>query len=114
MYRGTVRALTLYFPEKFHCVQDYHLVYHRLAFAREVIKADCQAFTVLEFGTLFNEGENKKMDFDTAILLVVTACAYCWFISFGIIEERKENKELEKKELDRLQRAERVKKLFGR
>lgn len=54
------------------------------------------------------------MDFDTAILLVVTACAYCWFISFGIIEERKENKELEKKELDRLQRAERVKKLFGR
>lgn len=54
------------------------------------------------------------MDFDTAILLAVTACAYCWFISFGIIEERREVKAREKEEIDRLQRAERVKKLVGR
>lgn len=54
------------------------------------------------------------MDFDTAILLAMTACAYCWFISFGIIQERKDIKAREREELDRLRRAERVKKIYGR
>jgi len=54
------------------------------------------------------------MDLDTAILLVMTGCAYCWFISFGILEEKKEIKAREREEIIRLQRAERVRKLFGR
>jgi len=54
------------------------------------------------------------MDFDTAILLAMTACAYCWYISFGIIQQRNEVKAREREEMARLQRAERLKKLFGR
>jgi hypothetical protein len=54
------------------------------------------------------------MDFDTAILLAMTACAYCWFISLGILQERKEIKAREKEDLERRQRAARLNRLFGR
>ena len=54
------------------------------------------------------------MDLDTAVLLFLTTCAYCWFISFGIREERREVKAREQAEVVRLQRAERLRKLFGR
>jgi len=54
------------------------------------------------------------MDFDTAILLAMTACAYGWFVSFGIREQRKEIKAQKQEEIERRQRAERVNKLFGR
>jgi len=54
------------------------------------------------------------MEFDTAIILAMTACAYCWFISLGIIEQRNEIKAREREEMVRRQRAERVNKLFGR
>ena len=54
------------------------------------------------------------MDLDTAILLGMTACAYCWFVSIGILEERKEIKEREKEAIAHLERQERIKKLFGR
>jgi len=54
------------------------------------------------------------MDFDTVIILAMTACAYCWFISFGIIEQKNEIKARERAEMERRQRAERVNKLFGR
>ena len=54
------------------------------------------------------------MDFDTAVLLALTTCAYGWFISFGIREQRQEVKAREQAEIVRLQRAKRLHKLFGR
>jgi len=54
------------------------------------------------------------MDFDTAILLAMTLSAYCWYISFGIREERKEIKAREREAVECMQRQERVNKLFGR
>ncbi len=54
------------------------------------------------------------MDLDTAILLALTACAYCWFVLTGIFEQKSEIKAHEKEETERLQRAERLKKLFGK
>ena len=56
----------------------------------------------------------KQMDLDTAIILAMTGCAYCWFISFGILEERKEIKAREREQIERLQRNERIRRLFGR
>lgn len=56
----------------------------------------------------------STMDLDTTILLVMTGCAYCWFVSFGILEQRREIKAEEQEKIDRYKRAERVKKLFGR
>lgn len=54
------------------------------------------------------------MDVDTVILMVLTACAYAWFISFGILEEKKEVKARKKEIADRKNREERLRKLFGR
>lgn len=54
------------------------------------------------------------MDFDTAIILGLTACAYVWFISIGIFEERKEIKAQELEAVKRRQRAEHLKKLYDR
>jgi len=54
------------------------------------------------------------MDFDTAILLAMTVSAYCWYISFGIIEERKEIKAREREAVEGRLRRERVNKLFGK
>lgn len=54
------------------------------------------------------------MEFDTAVLLGLTACAYCWFISIGIFEERKLIKARELEEVKRRQRAEHLKKLYDR
>jgi hypothetical protein len=54
------------------------------------------------------------MDLDTTILLALTACAYCWFVLTGIFEQKSEIKAREKEETERLQRAERLKKLCGR
>lgn len=54
------------------------------------------------------------MDFDTAILLAMTACAYFWFISIGILQEKKEIKARERGEIERLKRQQRLRKLFGR
>jgi len=56
----------------------------------------------------------EVMDVDTVVLLAVTACAYCWFVSFGIREQRKEIKARKKERIDQLRREERLKKLFGR
>ncbi len=55
-----------------------------------------------------------KMDFDTAIILGLTACAYVWFISIGIFEEREEIKAQELEAVKRRQRAEYLKKLYDR
>jgi hypothetical protein len=66
---------------------------------------------------LSNSGKRRnkiEMDLDTAILLAMTACAYCWFIWTGILEEKNENKARAQEEIERLQRAERLKKLGGR
>lgn len=54
------------------------------------------------------------MEFDTALLIVMIACAICWYISFGIREQREEVRALEQERIDRLKRAERLKKLCGR
>lgn len=54
------------------------------------------------------------MEFDTVILLAMTAGAYCWYVSFGILEARKEIKALEQEEVERQRRDARVDKLFGR
>jgi hypothetical protein len=55
-----------------------------------------------------------QMDLDTAILLAMTVCAYLWFVSIGIFQEKKEIKAREREEVERLQRQERLRKLFGR
>lgn len=54
------------------------------------------------------------MDFDTAVLLAMTACACGWYISFGIVEQKREVKAREREELERRKRVERLKKIFGR
>jgi hypothetical protein len=54
------------------------------------------------------------MDLDTAVLLAMTACAYFWFISFGIREEKKEIKAREQEVINRKKREEHMKRLFGR
>lgn len=54
------------------------------------------------------------MGFDTVILIAMTACAIFWYISFGIYEERKEIRAREQERIDRLKRAKRLNKLFGR
>jgi len=54
------------------------------------------------------------MDLDTVILLVMTACAYCWFISFGIREEKREIKAREQEIVDRRKREEHMKRLYGK
>lgn len=54
------------------------------------------------------------MDLDTAILFAITACAYGWFISKGILDGRREIKAQEQEEIERLQRAERLKRLYER
>lgn len=54
------------------------------------------------------------MDVDTAILLVATACAYGWFVSFGILEQRREVKAREQERIEQLRRSERLSKLFGK
>jgi hypothetical protein len=54
------------------------------------------------------------MDFDTALLLAVTVIAFGWFFSIRINEERKYIKACQEKEIDRMQRAERVKILSSR
>ena len=53
------------------------------------------------------------MDIDTALLLVLTAAAFCWFFSIRIYEERVYLKSCREEEIDRIQRAERVTKLSG-
>jgi hypothetical protein len=54
------------------------------------------------------------MDFDTVVLLGLTACAYCWFISIGIFEERREIKAREQEAIKRQQRAEHLNRLYDR
>lgn len=54
------------------------------------------------------------MDVDTTILLVATACAYGWFVSFGILEQRREVKAQEQERLEQLRRSKRLKELFGK
>ena len=54
------------------------------------------------------------MDVDTAILLVATACAYVWFVSCGILEQRREDKAREQEKIKQLHRNERLRRLFGK
>ena len=54
------------------------------------------------------------MDFDTALLLAVTAIAFGWFFSIRINEEKKYIKACQEQEIDCMQRAERVKILSNR
>jgi hypothetical protein len=54
------------------------------------------------------------MDFDTAILLVLTGCALAWYISIFAREDRRRVKEIEVEQKAQLKRAERVRKLDGR
>jgi hypothetical protein len=54
------------------------------------------------------------MEFDTALLLVMTGCALCWYIWTGIRDHRDDLRDLEHKRMERQKRAERLKKLYGR
>ena len=54
------------------------------------------------------------MDADTAILLVATACAYGWFVSFGILEQRREVKMREQERIEQSRCDKRVRRLSGK
>jgi len=54
------------------------------------------------------------MDLDTAILMVLTACALGWCFTIRIYETRQYVKECQQKEKKRLKRAERVRQLSGK
>lgn len=54
------------------------------------------------------------MDFDTALLIALTASALGWFFWIRINEERKNIRKYQEQEIADLQRAERVKGLNGR
>ncbi|WP_153307105.1 hypothetical protein [Desulfosediminicola flagellatus] len=54
------------------------------------------------------------MDLDTVILLVLTACAFGWYMSFSIGEGRNEIKARDQYDLERLKRAERLRNMYGK
>jgi hypothetical protein len=55
-----------------------------------------------------------EVDVDTMILLALTASAFAWYMSFSISEGRKEIKTRDQEALERLQRAERLKRLYNK
>ena len=58
--------------------------------------------------------KENEVDLDTAVLLAMVTCAYGWFISIGIFEERKEIKARQQAEIAPKQRVRRVEKLHER
>lgn len=57
---------------------------------------------------------NYEVEFDTVILLALTGGAFIWYMSFSIGEGRKEIESRNQEELDRLERAERLRKMYKR